>query len=741
MKNFLGSCLLISLAVLFAPIVGRGATSTPYPGTGYVQIVGNTTAGDMVTVQVDANGVLATSGGGGGGGGTSSNFAAAFPTAGTAAGFKDSAGVNMTFAKVNASNAQLVDGSLVTQPVSGTFWQTTQPVSGTFFQATQPVSITATINANAIQSGTWNIGTVTTLPAVTQGTAAAVTAGWPIINGEFPTDTTGTFTNGTQTNSVTTGGSIDGYATILVTVTGTYGTASAVFEMSDDGGTTWYAASGVRSDSATIENGYTTISNTTRAWFVSVAGTDAFRLRSTAVASGTVNVRFSISAAPVGLQSTTQIAAGANIIGALTANQTVNLAQIASVTTSTGLGAADTGTQRVSIDTDQVITGAAAQTATVNNIIPSASGATSTDVTGFQSGSIQLNSTGTGGSYILEGSNDDTTFVTIPMFNKVLVTGLPITAAVTPSSSTIIYTFPIDFRRIRLRIATTITGGSIAAVTDLRHAAWTPVVTSVASPTAANSAVTASIAAAQTLATVTTVSTLSNTTALTPGVAATNLGKAEDAASASGDTGVATWGVRRDVLTAQANATGDYNEMSVTKYGAHYTFDQEKNLPTYRASTAAGGIALVASATDVAILPGNATNTVYVTKIIISGVETTAGQVLVNVIKRSAANTAGSSAAMTAVPLDSADAAASSAPLSYTGNPTPGATVGIVDSSYVPFAPAATGTSLCTYTFNFGERGKGVKLSGTAQGLAVNMNGVTVTGGNAVVTFEWREEP
>jgi hypothetical protein len=34
-----------------------------------------------------------------------------------------------------------VDGSGVTQPVSGTFWQATQPVSGTFFQATQPVSI------------------------------------------------------------------------------------------------------------------------------------------------------------------------------------------------------------------------------------------------------------------------------------------------------------------------------------------------------------------------------------------------------------------------------------------------------------------------------------------------------------------------------------------------------------------------------------------------------------------------
>jgi hypothetical protein len=39
-----------------------------------------------------------------------------------------------------SSTRLLVDGSGVTQPVSGTFWQATQPVSGTFWQTTQPVS-------------------------------------------------------------------------------------------------------------------------------------------------------------------------------------------------------------------------------------------------------------------------------------------------------------------------------------------------------------------------------------------------------------------------------------------------------------------------------------------------------------------------------------------------------------------------------------------------------------------------
>lgn len=38
------------------------------------------------------------------------------------------------------TTAWKVDGSAITQPVSGTFWPVTQPVSGTFWQATQPVS-------------------------------------------------------------------------------------------------------------------------------------------------------------------------------------------------------------------------------------------------------------------------------------------------------------------------------------------------------------------------------------------------------------------------------------------------------------------------------------------------------------------------------------------------------------------------------------------------------------------------
>lgn len=76
------------------------------------------------------------------------------------------------------------------------------------------------------------------------------------------------------------------------------------------------------------------------------------------------------------------------------------------------------------------------------------------------------------------------------------------------------------------------------------------------------------IAAAQTLATVTTVTTLSGTTSLTPGTAAANLGKAEDAAHSSGDVGVMALGVRNDAGTTLATTDGDYIPLSMDANGA-----------------------------------------------------------------------------------------------------------------------------------------------------------------------------
>ncbi len=105
-------------------------------------------------------------------------------------------------------------------------------------------------------------------------------------------DVTGTFTNATQTTSITST-SQDGYGTVLVSISGTYGTASGVFELSDDGGTTWFPMAVTRSDGSGAETNYTALTNISRAWIIPVAAMDLIRIRSTAVASGTVNIRMS----------------------------------------------------------------------------------------------------------------------------------------------------------------------------------------------------------------------------------------------------------------------------------------------------------------------------------------------------------------------------------------------------------------------------------------------------------------
>lgn len=139
----------------------------------------------------------------------------------------------------------------------------------------------------------------------------------PTINSEIA-DFTGTFTNATQTNSVTATG-LDGYGNILISINGTYGTATAVFEGSDDSGTTWYPVDAAQTSGQTIDSGYTSLTNISRVWQINVPGFDSVRVRSTAVASGTVNVRMSASSAMGADGSTIGIAgalpAGTNVIG------------------------------------------------------------------------------------------------------------------------------------------------------------------------------------------------------------------------------------------------------------------------------------------------------------------------------------------------------------------------------------------------------------------------------------------
>jgi len=135
---------------------------------------------------------------------------------------------------------------------------------------------------------------------------------------------------------------------------------------------------------------------------------------------------------------------------------------------------------------DLYIVGQSAQTAVVNNILSTSAGATATDATGYRSAMIQVVSTATGGTFIFEGSNDNVNFQSILVYNQNLATGTPISAAITATASATGYIFPVNFRYIRLRIATTITGGSIQAFSKFMQTPFAPAVNQIAQSVGTN---------------------------------------------------------------------------------------------------------------------------------------------------------------------------------------------------------------------------------------------------------------
>ena len=163
--------------------------------------------------------------------------------------------------------------------------------------------------------------------------------------------------------------------------------------------------------------------------------------------------------------------------------------------------------------------------------------------------------------------------------------------------------------------------------------------------------------------------------------------------------------------------------------------------PTYCASQALTPPA--ASATDIFTLQGSATRTVVLKKLVISGTATASGSYYLALVKRSAAGTGAVGATPTAVPLDSADAAATAVYRYYAANPTPGSAVGTLMEFLQPLAVAAGGATTANPNFVdlLGAIGlKPIMLKGTAEILAINGRGVSPpTGGQLSCAVCWEE--
>lgn len=158
---------------------------------------------------------------------------------------------------------------------------------------------------------------------------------------------------------------------------------------------------------------------------------------------------------------------------------------------------------------------------------------------------------------------------------------------------------------------------------------------------------------------------------------------------------------------------------------------------TYSASVAGLVTALVA--TDIFTITGSASKTVKITQIQVAATGNN-NNVDLDLIKRSAANTGGTSTSRTAVPHDSTDAAATATVLAYTVNPTLGTPVGTVRATNFATASAIS-PQADRVVFDFGASiSKPIVLRGTSQVLAVNLNGNTIAAPAVDISVEWTEE-
>lgn len=146
------------------------------------------------------------------------------------------------------------------------------------------------------------------------------------------------------------------------------------------------------------------------------------------------------------------------------------------------------------------------------------------------------------------------------------------------------------------------------------------------------------------------------------------------------------------------------------------------------------------SATDIFNFKGSSTKTVYIRKIVWKQASFDAiGTHNVYLIKRSTANSGGTSVSLTAVPLDSGFASATASGVHYTANPSVGTSLGTLAHVWCLCAAQQVPQKYTTL-FDSTKGGSPIVLRGTSESISVNYNGVTdAIGTSAVVDIEWSE--
>lgn len=193
-------------------------------------------------------------------------------------------------------------------------------------------------------------------------------------------------------------------------------------------------------------------------------------------------------------------------------------------------------------------------------------------------------------------------------------------------------------------------------------------------------------------------------------------------------------------LTAQAQCVGAGGVNTVPQVGIDCVM--ESVVPTYSATGV--GIVPASATTDLACITGSATRIVRVKAVHISGSAGTLISVPVSLLKRAVADTGGTAATSTALPvpypLDSGFPTVSATTIAYTANPTINdATPGIIDTGILALnLTTAAGSNGITPSYDFAVAAP-VVLRGIAQQLCVNLNATSPSSGVVNVSFRWTE--
>ena len=574
------------------------------------------------------------------------------------------------------TTAWKVDGSAVTQPVSGTFWQATQPVSGTV-----TANAGTNLNTSALALDTSVNGVI-----VAQGSTTSGEKG-PMVQGAVTTNAPSYTTAQTSPLSLDTAGLLR--ASLKDTPSNTN---NLNVNLAASAATVTVTATNLQTNVAQI--GGTNIVTGGVAGLMAVGGP---------VASGAANADNPIKVG--GVFNTTQptvtngqvvdaqmTARGARIVATgvdtftVTANAGTNLntstlalesgGHLANIDTHTpAQGQATMANSRpVAIASDQSnvpVKGGFTEQASLTAGSLNADLVAATDVSAYKWLALQINANAYVGTLTFQGSNDNSVWTSVSLVEQAIGSSA---VTQTTNNTSVLFAGPVAYRWFRVRM-TAYTSGTAQGTLELYTTAAAVLSSKVVQ---------------------------SGTWTVQPGNTANTT----------------AWKVDGSAVV-QPIAIDSSTKIS------------------YSASVS--GFAPAASATDIMAIYGSGTKTIKITHIEIVG-NTSAGAFQnVLAIKRSTTNTGGTPTTVTAVPHDSNDAGATATVQTYAANPSPlGTTVGNLRTSRM-WIGLSSQTNALAWDFT-NRAAKPIYLRGTGEGLCINFGGSTVATPNFSIIIEWTEE-